>query len=95
MAAATYLSRALTVVFFPNLPLPGFVRKGFRHIPAAVIAALVVPSLVMPEGVPLLPWRNPDLLAGLIAAVTAVRTGSVPITLFAGVAAAALLRRIM
>ena len=95
MAAATYLSRSLTLAWFPALPLPRLVQRGLRHIPAGVLVALVAPQILAPGGWLVLPWQNPDLLAGLLAAVTAFRTRSVPLTMLVAVVAALLLRRLL
>lgn len=85
MSAATYLSRSVTLAFFPHLPLPRILQRGLPYIPAGVLAALVVPALLAPGGEILLPWTNPNLLAGTVAIVTASRTRSVPLTMLTGV----------
>lgn len=95
MAAATYLSRCLTLAWFSSLPLPRAVERGLRHIPAGVLVALVAPQVLAPGGRVMVPWYNPDLLAGLLAAGTAFRTRSVPLTMLVGVVAALVLRRLM
>lgn len=51
-------------------------------IPAAVLAALVAPAVLRPDG-PLLLW-HPRPLAGLLAALVAWRTRSVVVTLLVG-----------
>lgn len=58
------------------------VREGLRMIPAAVLAALVAPAVLRPDG-PLLLW-HPRPLAGLLAALVAWRTRSVVVTLLVG-----------
>lgn len=93
MSIATYLSRSLTLAFLPNLPLPRILRSGLRYVPPGVIAALVVPQLIIPQGNFVYPWQNPDLLAGLVALVVALRTGNVLATVLMGVVTVAVLRR--
>lgn len=94
MAAATYLTRCLALVY-PSLPLPGVLRRGLRYIPAGVLGALVAPALITPRGHLVPPWQNPELLAGLAAGVVAVRTRSILLTMAAGVVAALGFRRVI
>lgn len=58
------------------------VERVLRQIPPAVLAALVVPSLVRPEGE--LDVTQPYLVAGLIAAAVSWKTRSVVATLVVG-----------
>lgn len=92
MAGATYLTRSVTLLIFPQLSLPPFLQRGLRYVPAGVLAALVLPALVAPGGVMLPPWANPNLLAGILAGAAALRTGSVPLTMLTGVASVLLFR---
>lgn len=92
MSAATYLSRSLTLAFFPRLPLPRWLRRGLPYIPAGVLAAMVVPALLTPGGALLPPWANPNLLAGIVAFATALRTRNVPLTMLAGVVSVVIFR---
>lgn len=92
MSAATYLSRSVTLAFFPDLPLPRILRQGLPFVPVGVLAALVVPELLMPGGGMPLPWANPNLLAGIVATCIAVRTRSVPLTMLVGVVAVVFFR---
>ena len=62
--------------------IPDLARRALRLIPAAVLAALVAPSLTQP-GAMWDPW-NARLLAGLVAAVVAWRTKNVLATIGAG-----------
>lgn len=64
--------------------LPPLTQRILRQIPPAVLAALVVPSLVRPEGAIDL-WQ-PRLLAGVVAALVSWRTRNVGFTLVVGMA---------
>lgn len=64
--------------------IPDLARRALRLIPAAVLAALVAPSLTHPGGM-WDPW-NARLLAGMIAALVAWRTKNVLATIGAGMA---------
>jgi branched-subunit amino acid transport protein len=90
-AGVTYLVRAALLAFAHRAhDLPPRVRDGLRMIPAAVLAALVAPAVLRPEGQLLLLW-HPRPLAGLLAALVAWRTRSVVMTLLVGGAALTLL----
>jgi branched-subunit amino acid transport protein len=86
--AGTYLIR---VVFFAladrteRMPAP--LQRALRYIPPAALSAIAVPPMLRPTGggVDLL---HPVTLAGVVAAVVAFRTKSVPWTMLAGLAAA-------
>jgi len=50
MGAVTYLPRLLPLWLFSSRDLPPLVVAWLRYVPAAVLAAMLLPSLVMPEG---------------------------------------------
>ena len=82
----TFLLRASFLVFASRLvDLPPLTQRVLRQIPAAVLAALVVPALVRPEGT--LDLWQPRLLAGVVAAAVSWRTRNVGLTLVVGMAA--------
>ncbi|MBW3641806.1 MAG: AzlD domain-containing protein [Actinobacteria bacterium] len=64
--------------------VPPVAVRLLRQIPPAALAAIVVPTLVRPEGH--LDLAQPRLAAGVIAAVVAWRTRSVALTLVVGMA---------
>lgn len=79
----TYALRASFLAFAHRLvDLPPLVTRVLRQIPPAVLAALVVPALVRPEGA--LDLWQPQLLAGVIAAVVSWRTRNIALTLVVG-----------
>lgn len=91
--AGTYALRASFLTFAHRLTdLPIGIERILRQIPAAVLAALVVPALVRPEGA--IDLVQPRLYAGLIAAFVSWRTRSVAATLVAGIVAVVGLERL-
>lgn len=91
--AGTYALRASFLVVADRLvDLSPFVTRVLRQIPPAVLAALVVPALVRPDGA-LDPWQ-PELGAGIVAALVSWRTRSVPATLAAGMTVLVALRQL-
>lgn len=50
MGIVTYLPRVLPLWLFSSRDLPPLVVSWLRYVPAAVLAAMLLPGLVMPEG---------------------------------------------
>ncbi len=85
IGAGTYVFRSSLIVLFGRLEVPAVVLRASRYVAPAVLAAIVLPALVVPEDrVDLLSVR---MLAGVVAGVVAWRTRSIPWTVVAGFAA--------
>ena len=83
--AGTFALRASFLVAARRLVgLPPRVERILRQIPPAVLAALVVPALVRPEGS--LDLWQPELAAGLVTAVVSWKTRNIALTLVTGMA---------
>ncbi|HEY0638097.1 MAG TPA: ABC transporter substrate-binding protein [Pseudonocardiaceae bacterium] len=66
MGLACFAPRYLPLVLFGERDFPKAWQTALGYIPPAVLAAVVVPSVLMPTGVRLdLDWTNPYLLAGV------------------------------
>ncbi len=90
----TYLLRASFLAFADRLvDLPPLVERVLRQIPPAVLAALVVPQLVRPEGS--LDLRQPELLAGMLAAIVSWKTRNIAATLVTGMAVLVVVERLV
>ncbi len=76
---ASFLAAARRLV-----DLPPMTERILRQIPPAVLAAIVLPSLVRPDDT--LDLWQPRLLAGAIAAVVSWRTRNIGLTLLVGMA---------
>jgi len=84
-SAGTFVLRASFFAVAGRLvDLPPLTQRILRQIPPAVLAALVVPALVRPDGG--LDLWQPRLLAGVVAAVVSWRTRNVGLTLVVGMA---------
>lgn len=64
--------------------VPEGVERTLQFVPAAVLAALVVPAVVVVDGTPALSVDNHQLLAAVVAAVVAWRTESILATIVVG-----------
>lgn len=71
---------------------PVWFRAALRYVPAAVLAAIVLPGLAMPHGEIDISLANPRFLAGIVAALVAWRTRGVLATTVIGMAALWLLQ---
>ena len=67
MAAITFLMR-YSLFAWPNLRFPPLVRQGLHYVPTAVLTAIVVPGMLLPDGAH---WQlsldNAYLLAGIVS----------------------------
>ena len=84
--AGTFLMRASFLLAAHKLAdVPEGVRRVLRQIPPAALAALVLPAFLRPEGE--LDLWQPELGAGLLAALVCWRTRSIAATLGVGMLA--------
>ncbi|MEJ2357261.1 MAG: AzlD domain-containing protein [Deinococcales bacterium] len=86
MAFFAYLFRASFLLLGERMTLPPLLRRALDYVPAAVLAALVLPVFV-DLGRPWAPADTARLVAGALAAAVAYRTRSVPATLAVGMGA--------
>lgn len=49
MLAITFATR-YSLFAFPDLRFPALVRQGLHYVPTAVLTAIVVPGMLMPDG---------------------------------------------
>ncbi len=76
MGLVTYLPRVLPLWLFASRSLPPIVVAWLRYVPVAVLAAMLLPSLVLPEGYLDLGWDNLYLWAAIPTFIVAWRTRS-------------------
>jgi branched-subunit amino acid transport protein len=75
MALVTYTIRAFVFVLGDRLPFPPIVRTALSFVPVTVLTAIIVPMTVSPHGNGAeITWRNPQLVAALIAIAVCVLT---------------------
>ncbi len=73
VALSTFLLRASFMVFVDPHRFPHWFRQALKFVPPSVLAAIVVPGLVMPAGALELPPANLRLVAGLVAMAVTFR----------------------
>lgn len=74
VAASTFLLRASFIVFADPHRFPRRFRQALTFVPPAVLAAIVVPGLLLHGGAIDLSLDNPRWLAGVLAIVVGART---------------------
>ena len=82
--AVTYAIRlSFTVFVSPDRLSPTFTR-GLVYIPPAVLAAIILPELLVVEGQITISMANHKLLAGMLAGLIAWRTKNTWLTIGSG-----------
>ena len=92
MAIATFIVRYPVLVLVGKIPLPESVFKALRYVPPAVLAAIIVPGMIMPDGAIDISPSNAYLVAGIVGGVIAWRTKNLLITILVGMALFLVLR---
>jgi len=92
MGLVTYLPRLLPAWFLRERELPPFLVAWLHYVPVAVLAALLVPSLLLQDGEFALCWNNLYLWAAVLAILVAWKTKNMFATVLAGMAVVALTR---
>ncbi|UUY08061.1 AzlD domain-containing protein [Pseudomonas sp. J452] len=92
MLAITFTTR-YSLFAFPDLRFPPLVRQGLHYVPTAVLTAIVVPGMLLPDGQHLaLSLDNAYLLAGLVTIGVAALTRNLLATIGGGLLVFFLLR---
>ena len=91
MAVVTYFTR-FTMIALLGREMPPLLRRWLRHVPVAVLAALVAPAALAPQGTLRL---GPHALAAVVGVLAAWRTRNVLFTIAAGMAAFWVLRALV
>ena len=93
---STLVSRCAVFLFADRMRLPPLAQHALRYAPAAAMAAIVLPDLVLSgSGLPDVGWHNPKFLAGLGATVFFLATRHMLGTIAAGMALFTVLRLVL
>ena len=84
MALVTFAVRYPVLVLVGKIPLPDRVFKALRYVPPAVLTAIIVPAVLMPEGTVDVSPTNAYLVAGIASALVAWRSKSLLLTIIVG-----------
>ena len=92
MAAATYFTRFASPLLLDRTGVPRWMVRKLKHVPTAMLAALIAPALLAPQGYLQIGPGNHYLLAGAVAAFMAWRRQPPAVTMGSGMAVMLLLR---
>ena len=67
LTVITVLTRGFFLISERELVLPDWVQRGLRYAPLAALAAVVVPEVVMTDGVLIHTWKDARLYAAAAA----------------------------
>ncbi|MBK5109294.1 MAG: AzlD domain-containing protein, partial [Anaerolineales bacterium] len=77
----TYATRLFPIISYGRFEMPNQVERALRFVPVAVLTAIFLPEMAYIQEELMLSFRNPRLLAGLLAIVVAWRTKNVMYTI--------------
>jgi branched-subunit amino acid transport protein len=86
MMAVTFGVRYPVLALVSRLSLPPAVLDALKFIPPAVLTAIIVPAVLMPEGQVSFRLDNAYLVAGIAAALISWRTKNLLLTIVLGMA---------
>jgi branched-subunit amino acid transport protein len=87
MAVINLAIRWPVYLFADHVRFPPLVERALGFVPVAVLTAIIVPMIVMPDGAHLeIDWRNPYLVAAIVAAVISWRWHKLMPTILIGMA---------
>jgi branched-subunit amino acid transport protein len=95
MALVTYVPRLLPVWFLSTRTLPQLVVAWLRHVPVAVLAAMLLPALVIADGQAAFGWSNLFLWAAIPTLLVARKTQSLFGSVVTGVLVVAVVRLLL
>ena len=94
VGAINFASRLSFIALFARREMPPLLARALRHVPAAMLTAIVVPAIVIAApGVLRLDLGNVKLIAALVAGVVAWRWRNTLLTIVVGMGALWLLQR--
>ncbi len=89
----TYTTRVSFIALFARRSMPPLLAKALKHVPAAMLTAIVIPAVAFSApGVLQLPPSNTKLVAALVAAGVAWWRQNTMLTMAVGMAALWLLQ---
>lgn len=87
VGVGTFALRLSFIELYGRLSIAPVVHRALAYVPASVLAALVLPAVVLPGGASEIALDNPRLLAALLAALVAWLSRNTLLTLASGMAA--------
>ncbi len=92
MTLATVITRSAFFLFGHRVRIPPRLQHALRYAPAAALAAIVAPELLLSHDTLQLSWSNPKLMAGVAAVLFFLATRHFLGTIVVGMVVFSLLR---
>lgn len=86
LAVVTVVTRCFFFISERSLPLPAWVHRALRYAPAAALAAVVAPEVLMSSGHLISTWQDARLFATAAGAALYLWRHSTIITMVGGMA---------
>jgi branched-subunit amino acid transport protein len=87
MFLVTFGTRYPVLSLLSKVPLPEPVFRALRYVPPAVLAAIILPTVLLPKGSLDLQITNAPLIASLVAVLVSWRSKNLLLTIVLGMAA--------
>lgn len=94
MAELFKMPRMLPIAILSRIDLPDWFMQWLKYIPAAILAALLVPEIFMADNIPDFSLGNKKLIAAIPCIFAACKTKNLFITVSTGIASMLLLNLI-
>ncbi|HVK95360.1 MAG TPA: AzlD domain-containing protein, partial [Noviherbaspirillum sp.] len=76
MAVVTFLIKATIFILGGRIAFPPLLQQALGFVPVTVLTAIITPMVLAPQGAGLeLSWRNPQLVAAIVAVLVCATTG--------------------
>ena len=89
---STVVTRSFFFLLGNAVKMPPWVQHALRYAPAAALAAILAPDLLLNDGSLAVPWANPKLIAGIIATLFFLATRHLLGTIIVGMGCFSVLR---
>lgn len=87
MTAVTFGVRYPVLALVGQIELPEPVFRALKYVPVAVLTAIVVPAVLMPDDELTISLQNAEMIGAIVAVLVAWRTRSLLWTIVIGMAA--------
>ena len=87
MALVTFGVRYPVLALLSRFELPEPFQRALRYVPPAVLTAIILPAVLLPEGKLAIQYSNAPLAASLVSVLVAWRTKNLLLTILIGMLA--------
>lgn len=94
MAVVTFFTRfgSLLLLRFTGIP-PSF-NRWLKYMPIGILASLILPTILIPQGQLDVGWHNPYLIAGIITSLLAFKSRNAILSMSLGMLVMIILRQV-